>query len=99
MTVFVCVVENCFFNHHIYKKGDTVHVEDKDLIQRMNGRFVSKEEFDKTVVSVVRNLDSKKDVYTKEEVKEKVSELATENAFLKNKIREVEKKQAPKKVG
>lgn len=98
MPIFVCVVEDCFFNHRVYKKGETAVIEDSDLIGKMGGRFVSKDDYDKTVLNVVKNLDTKKVLYTKEEVKETVKEMTTENVRLKNQIKEMSKKTDKKGV-
>lgn len=91
MPSFVCVVENAFFNHNLYKTGDTLFVEDPDLIEKMEGRFVLESDYEQTVRKVVVNLDNKKSTYTKAQVDDTIKEVATENARLKSELKALRK--------
>lgn len=96
--IFVCVVENAFFNHQLYKAGDTVDVDDPELIKRMGGRFVTESDFKESKRKPLENFDAKKEVFTKKQVETIITETASENARLKAELKEI-KKTGAKKVG
>lgn len=99
MSGFVCVVDSAFFNHKLYKEGDRLDVEDPELIARMNGRFVSEDEYDNSLRRVVVNIDRRQEQFSKAQIEDITKEVASENARLKAELKEMRKKGAVKKEG
>ena len=97
MTGFVCVVDSAFFNHHLYKEGDRLDVEDPELIARMEGRFVNEKDYMDSFRRVTVNLDHKKEQFSKQQVEDITREVAGENARLKAELKEIRKKDVVKK--